>query len=67
MDLEKNISWDKELSETELTPHCPQQLQKFLDIFYYYHFFNFFKFFITTLIFIFITYYYLEKKTLFLK
>jgi len=35
IDLEKKSSWNKELSVTELTPHCPQQTapEKFLDIF----------------------------------
>jgi len=62
--LKRSTSWNKGLSEIELTPHCPQQLQRNAEIyFHYYHFKLFiFKFFITPLIFIFITYYYLAKK-----
>ena len=65
IDPERKYRWNKELSETEMTHTLPSTApEKFLDIFYYYHFLIFFnfKFLITPLIFIFKTYYFLEKK-----
>ena len=63
--MRRSISCNKELSEDELTPHLPQQLEKFLDVFLLLSFLIF-KFSIIPLILIFITYYYLAKP-LFLK
>ena len=71
----RNISLTKELSENELTPHCPQQHQRKSQIYFYYFYYHFFLIFflilkpsITPLIFTFITYnYFAKKKTLFFK
>ena len=64
--MRTSTSWNKELSEKELTPHCPQQLQRNSQMYIFtiitFLFFKKIKSFITPLNFIFVTYYYLAKK-----
>ena len=64
--MRTSTSWNKELSEKELTPTLPTTApEKLLDIYLLLSLFTFFKkskSFITPLNFIFVTYYYLAKK-----
>jgi len=61
----RSIGWNKEITETELTPHCCNGSREILDIFLLLSIFLIFRSSIIHLIFISITYHYLAKNPIF--